>query len=195
MFVVSLYLVCRVNVFSCSNGGGRGGQSGGFGGRGEADRGNERGFGGARNQAYPSGARSSGGFGSSTGGYGGSGGGGAGGYEGRNGVGGGYEARNGGGGFDGRGGDDRRSSGGPASDDWSKPLARNERTEQELFGSNSSEGINFETYDDIPVEATGSDVPTPIEDFEGVSGSKMSILIKLCSIYNLAAEPDRGDEG
>ena len=55
------------------------------------------------------------------------------------------------------------------SEDWSKPLARNERMEQELFGSNSSEGINFETYDDIPVEATGSEVPPPIEDFEGVS--------------------------
>ena len=135
-----------------------GGQSGGYGGRGEADRGNERGFGGRRNQALQSNARSSGGFGGSAGGYGGRGGGGGGGYEGRN----------GGGGYDSRGSDERRSSGGLVSDDWSKPLARNERTEQELFGSNSSEGINFETYDDIPVEATGSDVPSAIEDFEGV---------------------------
>ena len=58
----------------------------------------------------------------------------------------------------------------PCLDDWSKPLVRDERTEQKLFGSNSSEGINFETYDDIPVEATGSYVPPApaIEDFEGV---------------------------
>ncbi|XP_064413373.1 DEAD-box helicase 3 X-linked a isoform X3 [Latimeria chalumnae] len=49
-------------------------------------------------------------------------------------------------------------------DDWSKPLPPNERLEQELF-SGSNTGINFEKYDDIPVEATGSNCPPHIESF------------------------------
>uniref|UniRef100_A0A673LV02 RNA helicase n=1 Tax=Sinocyclocheilus rhinocerous TaxID=307959 RepID=A0A673LV02_9TELE len=40
-------------------------------------------------------------------------------------------------------------------EDWSKPLPPNERLEQELFSA-SNTGINFEKYDDIPVEATGT---------------------------------------
>ncbi|XP_072253487.1 DEAD-box helicase 3 X-linked a isoform X1 [Leuresthes tenuis] len=52
-------------------------------------------------------------------------------------------------------------------DDWSKPTAPNERLENELFaGSNT--GINFEKYDDIPVEATGSNCPPHIESFHDV---------------------------
>uniref|UniRef100_A0A3Q3K6M6 RNA helicase n=1 Tax=Monopterus albus TaxID=43700 RepID=A0A3Q3K6M6_MONAL len=39
----------------------------------------------------------------------------------------------------------------PREDDWSKPTAPNERLERELF-SGSNTGINFEKYDDIPVE-------------------------------------------
>uniref|UniRef100_A0A3B5MS40 RNA helicase n=1 Tax=Xiphophorus couchianus TaxID=32473 RepID=A0A3B5MS40_9TELE len=51
--------------------------------------------------------------------------------------------------------------------DWSKPLPRNERLEHELFaGSNT--GINFEKYDDIPVEATGQNSPHHIESFQDV---------------------------
>ncbi|KAG8450503.1 hypothetical protein GDO86_002964 [Hymenochirus boettgeri] len=53
-------------------------------------------------------------------------------------------------------------------DDWSKPLAPNDRTEQELF-SGSNTGINFEKYDDIPVEATGSNCPPHIESFHDVN--------------------------
>jgi len=53
-------------------------------------------------------------------------------------------------------------------DDWTKPLARNERLEAELFSGGSS-GINFDKYEDIPVEATGSDVPGGIESFDEVS--------------------------
>ncbi|KAJ7637100.1 P-loop containing nucleoside triphosphate hydrolase protein [Roridomyces roridus] len=46
------------------------------------------------------------------------------------------------------------------------PGPRNMRTEKELFGdptdpSKQHTGINFEKYDDIPVEATGSGVPDP----------------------------------
>ncbi|XP_061435835.1 probable ubiquitin carboxyl-terminal hydrolase FAF-X [Lethenteron reissneri] len=57
---------------------------------------------------------------------------------------------------------DSGSSGGRGDDDWSRQQPRNERIEQELFaGSNT--GINFEKYDDIPVEATGHDCPNHID--------------------------------
>ncbi|NWV63108.1 DDX3X helicase, partial [Malurus elegans] len=52
-------------------------------------------------------------------------------------------------------------------DDWSKPLPPSERLEQELF-SGSNTGINFEKYDDIPVEATGNNCPPHIESFSDV---------------------------
>ncbi|XP_040194027.1 ATP-dependent RNA helicase DDX3X isoform X2 [Rana temporaria] len=52
-------------------------------------------------------------------------------------------------------------------DDWSKPLAPNDRVEQELF-SGGNTGINFEKYDDIPVEATGQNCPPHIETFQDV---------------------------
>uniref|UniRef100_A0A670Z135 RNA helicase n=1 Tax=Pseudonaja textilis TaxID=8673 RepID=A0A670Z135_PSETE len=52
-------------------------------------------------------------------------------------------------------------------DDWSKPLAPSERMEQELF-SGGNTGINFEKYDDIPVEATGNNCPPHIESFSDV---------------------------
>ncbi|KAJ6486888.1 ATP-dependent RNA helicase ded-1 [Mycena sanguinolenta] len=47
---------------------------------------------------------------------------------------------------------------------------RNMRIEKELFGdlndpSKQQTGINFEKYDDIPVEATGKDVPEPVTVF------------------------------
>jgi len=53
-------------------------------------------------------------------------------------------------------------------EDWSKPLPRNERLESELFTSAQS-GINFDRYEDIPVEATGNDAPSGIETFEEAS--------------------------
>ncbi|KAF4108928.1 DEAD-box helicase 3 X-linked a isoform X6 [Onychostoma macrolepis] len=52
-------------------------------------------------------------------------------------------------------------------EDWSKPLSPNERLEHELF-SGSNTGINFEKYDDIPVEATGTNSPGHIESFHDV---------------------------
>ena len=72
--------------------------------------------------------------------------------------------REGGGGYAGRSGrDDGRAT---SSDDWTIPLPRNERVESELFkgGHKEASGINFDRYEDIPVEATGSDIPQPIED-------------------------------
>jgi len=52
-----------------------------------------------------------------------------------------------------------------AASDWSKPTPRNERLEGELFTAVHS-GINFDKYEDIPVEATGKDAPKNIESFE-----------------------------
>ncbi|XP_049640883.1 ATP-dependent RNA helicase DDX3X-like [Suncus etruscus] len=52
-------------------------------------------------------------------------------------------------------------------DDWSRPLPPSERLEQELF-SGGNTGINFEKYDDIPVEATGNNCPPHIESFSDV---------------------------
>ncbi|EDO35206.1 predicted protein [Nematostella vectensis] len=105
--------------------------------------------------------------------------GGGGGYNRGYGSGGGY----GGGGYNKRGG---RYSGGsnwgssPAGDDrdygygqqhppedWSKLQPKNERVERDLFASHNT-GINFEKYDDIPVEATGQECPKNIELFEDV---------------------------
>ncbi|XP_049623674.1 ATP-dependent RNA helicase DDX3X-like isoform X1 [Suncus etruscus] len=61
----------------------------------------------------------------------------------------------------------RRWSERSEDDDWSKPLPPSERLEQELFfGGNT--GINFEKYDDIPVEATGNNCPPHIENFSDV---------------------------
>ncbi|KAK9693762.1 ATP-dependent RNA helicase ded1, partial [Basidiobolus ranarum] len=51
------------------------------------------------------------------------------------------------------------------------PGTKNPALEKELFGlaedkDRLSSGINFEKYEDIPVEATGNDVPEPINTFE-----------------------------
>ncbi|XP_052826890.1 ATP-dependent RNA helicase DDX3X [Octopus bimaculoides] len=49
-------------------------------------------------------------------------------------------------------------------EDWSVPLQKNEKLEYELFGSCNT-GINFDKYEDIPVEATGEDLPKCCESF------------------------------
>lgn len=51
-----------------------------------------------------------------------------------------------------------------------EPAPRNEKLEVELFGvpedpSFQSSGINFDNYDEIPVEASGEGVPEPINSF------------------------------
>uniref|UniRef100_A0A8C5C315 RNA helicase n=3 Tax=Gadus TaxID=8048 RepID=A0A8C5C315_GADMO len=53
-------------------------------------------------------------------------------------------------------------------EDWSKQTPQNERLESELFSS-SNTGINFEKYDDIPVEATGQNCPHHIESFQDIA--------------------------
>jgi len=73
------------------------------------------------------------------------------------------------GGRDDRGGDRQDRGNGSSAEDWTIPLPRNDRIEAELFsGGHGPSGINFDRYEDIPVEATGSDVPNGIEDFHQV---------------------------
>jgi ATP-dependent RNA helicase DDX3X len=47
------------------------------------------------------------------------------------------------------------------------PLPRDERIELELFGT-ANTGINFSKYEDIPVEATGKEVPDHITSFDDI---------------------------
>lgn len=64
-------------------------------------------------------------------------------------------------------------------EDWSKPMPRNDRLESELFSSNQS-GINFDKYEDIPVEVTGNDPPKSISSFEEANlGEIMNFNIEL----------------
>jgi len=157
-----------------SNYGGGGGRSGGGGGRY-----NDRSYGrdGYRDRNDQG---RSGGYGNG-GGYGGGGGGRSGGQRNnerwdRSGEsssfgGGGGRSFGGGSGGGGRsGGYNRRDDGRATSvEDWTTPLPRNDRVESELFtGGHGPSGINFDRYEDIPVEATGSDVPNGIEDFSQV---------------------------
>lgn len=96
---------------------------------------------------------------------GGAGGGGGWGAE-RSGSGGGWT-----GGRSGGGGGERESSGfGVWKDGLHVTGGRNVRMEKELYGdpddpSKQHTGINFEKYDDIPVEATGAGVPEPVTQF------------------------------
>uniref|UniRef100_A0A6P7GIP1 RNA helicase n=1 Tax=Diabrotica virgifera virgifera TaxID=50390 RepID=A0A6P7GIP1_DIAVI len=85
------------------------------------------------------------------------------GSESRDGGSGGRWNDNGGGG--GRWSENRRNV--SSENDWTVPLSRDERLEQELFGTGNT-GINFSKYEDIPVEATGDKVPRHITSFEEV---------------------------
>lgn len=49
-------------------------------------------------------------------------------------------------------------------EDWVHPLPRDERIERQLFAQGHT-GINFEKYEDIPVEASGENCPTQIDNF------------------------------
>ncbi|KAJ9527296.1 hypothetical protein QJQ45_025564 [Haematococcus lacustris] len=152
-------------------GGGYGAGGGGYGGRGG-------GFPGGGDGGYPAG-----------GGYGGNRGpGGMGGYGGQppgGGGGGGYMGGGGGGG--GRGGGSssgwegrceqpsgvqmmaeevqQQSSGVPAYDDPFKKADTEKAEIDALYGTENT-GINFDVYEDIPVETSGKDCPPPITSFE-----------------------------
>ncbi|XP_054014174.1 ATP-dependent RNA helicase bel isoform X1 [Hylaeus anthracinus] len=58
--------------------------------------------------------------------------------------------------------------------DWTIPTSRDERLELELFGTGNT-GINFSKYEDIPVEATGDNIPPHITSFNEV---KLTEIIK-----------------
>lgn len=84
---------------------------------------------------------------------------------------GGYRRRGGGNqGYQGGGGGGRRDYGaGYWKDGVHHVGPRNPHVEKELFGTAEDKetthtGINFDKYDNIPVEATGRDVPNPIEE-------------------------------
>ena len=119
-----------------------------------------------------------GGFGGG-GGYGGNAGGygrdrfpagGRGGYGGRGGGGGGFQPRGGGWGGD------------REEDPFAKDEALKKETDGMFAGENT--GINFEAYDDIPVEATGQDVPAAINTFDEVElGAALAANVKRCK-YN-----------
>ncbi|XP_059619735.1 ATP-dependent RNA helicase bel [Phlebotomus argentipes] len=64
-----------------------------------------------------------------------------------------------------RGGDNGGRSGHDV--DCTIPLPKDEHLEQELFGT-ANTGINFNKYEDIPVEATGSHVPPHITSFDDI---------------------------
>ena len=81
---------------------------------------------------------------------------------------GGYSGGGGAGGHE--GGHARGSGDGQWRDGKHVPGPANPRVERELFGtaddpSKQHTGINFEKYDDIPVEASGHDVPEPVLQF------------------------------
>ncbi|XP_061389225.1 ATP-dependent RNA helicase bel-like [Musca vetustissima] len=77
-----------------------------------------------------------------------------------------------GGGSNNRGGGERRYGGRWNEErrgdiDYTKLGPRDERLEAELFGTGNT-GINFDKYEDIPVEATGKNVPANITSFDDV---------------------------
>lgn len=63
--------------------------------------------------------------------------------------------------------------------DYTSLGARNEHLEAELFGVGNT-GINFNKYEDIPVEATGNQVPPHINTFDDI---KLTPIIQ-CNIQN-----------
>mgnify|MGYP002214486802 CR=1 FL=1 len=60
----------------------------------------------------------------------------------------------------------RGGRGGGASNGWSGSDRTDKRLEKQLFESEHvTAGINFDKYDDIPIETSGDNVPDPIEKF------------------------------
>ena len=59
-------------------------------------------------------------------------------------------------------------------------IGRNERSEQSLFGDVQNTGINFDKYDDIPVEVGGENCPDPITDYNPeVLGEELALACQL----------------
>ena len=140
---------------SSGRGGGNGGGGGGGGGRYAGGGGRGGGGGGERGgERAPPTTNSR---------WSGSGGGG--GYGDGGGGGGGYGDRRGGGGYG--GGYGRRDSARANERGFHGDMRPDQRLERQLFQreQEQSTGINFDQYDKIPVETSGSDVPPPIEEY------------------------------
>ncbi|KAF7994353.1 hypothetical protein HCN44_003825 [Aphidius gifuensis] len=89
------------------------------------------------------------------------------------------EGGGGGGGYNGNNNHNNNNNnnsrgGGRRTEDWTIPTSRDERLEIELFGTGNT-GINFSKYEDIPVEATGDNIPGHITTFDEV---KLTEIIK-----------------
>jgi len=56
-----------------------------------------------------------------------------------------------------------------------------DRLEKELFGEVKAAGINFDSYDDIPSETSGRDVPDAITSFDDVD---IPAEVELCFVQN-----------
>lgn len=163
---------------------GGGGSDGGFSDRSGDDR---RGGGDDRRGGYGGGSRGGGYGGGSRGGYGG-------GYGGdrEGGYGGGRPTNSRWSNFEsaprerggyGGGGGGSRGGYGPRVNEigYHGDLRPNERLEHELFGDAKSSGINFDKYDDIPVEMSGENVPDPVTTFsEEQLGPEVIRNLELC---------------
>ncbi|XP_040580938.1 LOW QUALITY PROTEIN: putative ATP-dependent RNA helicase Pl10 [Lepeophtheirus salmonis] len=68
-------------------------------------------------------------------------------------------------------------------EEWKRPLPADEKMEIKLFGEfRGPSGINFDRYEDIPVEATGDNVPDGINDFMDINMAEiMANNIKLAN--------------
>ena len=52
--------------------------------------------------------------------------------------------------------------------DLTRAVAKHVICCRDLFGTGNT-GINFDKYEDIPVDATGNDVPEPIKEFSDIN--------------------------
>ena len=78
------------------------------------------------------------------------------------------------------------SSGGAfgASEDWTQLLPPNQRLESQLFaGSNT--GINFDKYEDIPVEVTGNQPTGSIESVSGLLFKRTDCFLIFVKVFGL----------
>jgi len=91
----------------------------------------------------------------------------------------------GGGGGGGGGGGYRRDSYAPRRNErgFHGDMRSDKRTERELFEQENQQttGINFDNYDNIPVETSGNDIPEPIDVYsEDTIGEDLSRNAQLC---------------
>ena len=103
------------------------------------------------------------------------------------GGGGGYRGGGGGGGGGGRGGGGWTNELG-----FHGAMSEDPHLEHELYGDLHSTGINFEKYDEIPVETSGDGCPEPLLEFNlEILGER---LIKVGAQRQRARVPDSGGE-